>query len=169
VEREASGDFDYLLDDLADADEAAPVEAGPDGFDAFDSRTWYFEPAPLPWYRAPGVLFALIAVIVAAIALVVAVVLVMFRGPDSGGDETTSVTPTVPTSAAPSPSATSAPPPPPAPPPASSAEPIDPGPAATLRPPPPPRFTKGPEIGVTRTPVTRSPISVSPQRPGHLG
>jgi hypothetical protein len=30
----------------------------------------------------------------------------------------------------------------------------------------PPRSTKEPEIGVTRTPVTRSQLSVAPPRPG---
>jgi hypothetical protein len=177
VEREAPGEFDYLFDDPADADQASSEdsedgvwsdEGAPDGFDAFDSRTWYFEPAPTPWYRTPRALTALIAATVAAMALVVSAVLLVLRGPDGGVEETTSVTRTAPTSAPPSRSATQAPPPVLTPPPETSAAPMDPGPAATVRP-APPRATKEPEIGVTRTPVTRSPISVSPRRPGSLG
>ena len=202
AEREASGEFDYLIGDLADTDVSggsdAPSEpvahedadrtlpdedrwddpddsfwsnerdADPDrSFDPFDARTWNFEPAPTPWYRTKPALAALIAAIAAAVALVVSTVLLVLRSPSTAVDETTtSVTPTAPTTVASTPSATDAAPPPPPPPPstADTAESIAPAPAQTNRPNPP--RNRGPEIGVTRTPVTRSPISVAPSRPG---
>jgi hypothetical protein len=198
AEREASGEFDYLIGDRteadwSDGDDALPEPVSPEefdyalrdddqwddpddgfwsneaerernGFDAFDESTWYFEAAPPPWYRTKRVLTALIATVAAAAALVVSGVLLVFRGPGTAVDESTSVTPTAPTTAESTELATSAAPPPP--PPETSAPPIDPGPVQTYRPRNPPRTTKEPEIGVTRTPVTRSPISVSPQRPG---
>jgi hypothetical protein len=199
AEREASGEFDYLIGDLAEADSSSDDDALPepvppedfdyamrdddqwddpdDGFwsneaeadrtepfDAFDSNTWHFEPAPPPWYRSKQALTALTAAAAAAVALVISAVLLVFR-PGTAMDETTYVTPTAPpTTAASTELATSAaPPPPPA---ETSAAPIEPGPVQTYRPRNPPRTTKQPEIGVTRTPVTRSPISVAPQRPG---
>ncbi|MCV7302062.1 hypothetical protein H7J93_20760 [Mycobacterium barrassiae] len=193
AEREASGDFDYLLGDLAEApaqtaetdvvdDGAPPVPEPPDeldatppvrdgAFDAFDSSTWYFEPARPPWYRRRQALIAWVAAGTAAAALVVSAVVLIVRAPGSGEDNTTSVDPTAPTTSAstepptsrqPSASPSSAPPPPP-PPPEESAAPIEAPPAQTVRPQRPPRATKEPEIGVTRTPVTRSPISVAPR------
>ncbi len=206
AEREASGEFDYLLGDLTEAEESigddvlphrAPTQeadhlpgsdyhraepeapgwadeprngVGADGsFDAFDESTWHFDPSPPPWYRTKQSAIALVATAVAAIALVVSGVLLVFRGPSTSVDETTSVTPTAPTTVAQSESASSPesppPPPPPPPPPAeTSAAPAAP-PAETYQP-RPPRSTKPPEIGVTRTPVTRLPLSVAPQRPG---
>ena len=174
VEREASGEFDYLLNDTTDSDESGrdaphePVasedtehavrdddvwddpddsfwsdepEADDDGsFDAFDSRTWSFEPAPTPWYRTKPALSALIAATVAVVALVISAVLLVFRSPGTVDDETTSVTPTAPTTAAPTQSPIDRPPPPPAPPPPppeTSAESINPAPAQTIRPDPP--------------------------------
>jgi hypothetical protein len=147
--------------------EAEPVRDG--AFDAFDSNTWYFEPAPAPWYRRKQALIALMATATAAAALVVAAVLLVFRSPADVEDVRTSVTETAPTTAVSTELATSsqpAPAPPP-PPPETSAAPVDPGPAETIRPrSPSTRSTKEPEIGVTRTPVTRSPFSVAPKRPG---
>ncbi|KUH85416.1 MULTISPECIES: hypothetical protein [unclassified Mycobacterium] len=176
AEREASGDFDYLSDivDVADADEARDDELPEPNmaFDAFDERTWYFEPAPPPWYRTKPMLTVLVAASVAAVALVVSGVLLMFRGPgEPAGEEATTVTPTAQTTAAPARTASAprkSPPPPAAPPPVvRSAAPAAPPPAATNRPPPPQtRATRDAEFGVTRTPVTRSPISVAPRRPG---
>ncbi|KUI03662.1 hypothetical protein [Mycobacterium sp. IS-3022] len=177
AEREASGDFDYLSDDIvdvADADESGDDELPQPNmaFDAFDERTWYFEPAPPPWYRTKPTLTVLVAASVAAVALVVSGVLLMFRGPgEPGSEEATPVSPTALTTAAPARSASpprkSPPPPAPPPPVARSAAPAAPPPAATNRPrPPETRATRDPEFGVTRTPVTRSPISVAPQRPG---
>jgi hypothetical protein len=150
-------------------------------FDAFNVTTWSFKPAPTPWYRTKQALTALIAASAAVAAIVVSGVLLVFRG--QGGDivneVTSSATPTAPTSAAPVPLASSeapsspsspAPPPPPPlppppglppPPPESAAPPVNPAPR--YNPTYEPRPTKPPEIGVTRTPVTRLPISVAPQ------
>ena len=162
-EREAGGSFDYLWDDPPPTPDAGP-NAGRDGFDAFDINTWNFKPAPVPWYRTRGAAIALIAAGVAASAIVVSLVLLLLRGssPVVDEDEPTSVAPTA-TTAPPSPSPSlrvgvpPAPPPPP-PPPAQEA-PRRPVYRPTQR----PSENKKPEIGVTRTPVTRSPISVAPQ------
>ena len=166
AEREASGDFDYLFDDPADADgltghapafdPEAPEDldsrtspdddlwddpddnfwdrdaesANGDYFDAFDTKTWHFTPAPTPWYRTKHAMTALIAAAAAMVAIVVSGVLLVFRAPGNTDDSTTSVTPTASTSAAPTSAApTSAAPPersadsaaPPAPPPATAA------------------------------------------------
>jgi hypothetical protein len=223
VEREASGDFDYLWEDPADAggstsdddvSDAQPAEEldhqlkdpgvdlwdepddnfwdsqpDPDGypavnghFDAFNNNTWSFTPPPTPWYRTKQALTAIIAATTAIAAIVVSGVLLVFRGSDSVDPVTSSVTPTAPPSVEPVPRATSAAPEPPLPP---------PPPPPPLPPPPPPpppetasqvntaptnsnpavgpRPTKEPEIGVTRTPVTRAPISVAPQPRGSRG
>jgi hypothetical protein len=203
VEREASGDFDYLWDDPADADgltsDDAALEVQPAGeldsprddlwdepgdnfsdnqpdpddnghFDAFNVTTWSFTPAPTPWYSSKQALTAIIAASAAVAAIVVSGVLLVFRGPGGTVDEvTSSVTPTAPTSAQPAPVATSAEPEPPLPPPPSeTASPVNTAPR--YNPTYQPRPTKAPEIGVTRTPVTREPISVAPQpRTGHSG
>jgi len=205
VEREASGDFDYLWDDPAEADAltsddevpevqpaeelgAPPKDPGDDlwdepddnfwdnqldsddfpndsgHFDAFNDNTWSFKPAPTQWYRTKPALTAIVAASAAVAAIVVSGVLLVFRGPASTVDGvTSSVTPTAPTSAAPVPAATSAEPPPPLPPPPppETASPVNTAPRQN--PAYQPRPTKAPEIGVTRTPVTREPISVAPQ------
>lgn len=174
AEREAQGDFDYLFDgptDEASKGEQADAEHW-DGFDAFDTNTWYFEPAPTPWYKTRQAVLGLTATAAAASAIVVSGVLLVFSGSggsaveDSRGGEPR-VTPTAPSTPAPTRLATSASPPPPAPPPPpppAEASPIERAPAPT-RTRSPSRTTKEPEIGVTRTPATRSPISVAPQRP----
>ena len=206
VEREASGDFDYLWDDPADVDgltsgdevpEVQPAgELDPQShdlgddlwdepddnfwdnqldsdesghFDAFNDNTWSFTPAPTPWYRTKQALTAIIAASAAVSAIVVSVVLLVFRGPAVIVDEgTSSVTPTAPTSAGPTQAATSAGPPPelppPPPPPETVASPVNTAPRSN--PTYQPRPTREPEIGVTRTPVTRAPISVAPQQRG---
>jgi hypothetical protein len=210
-EREASGDFDYLWDDPADADgltsDDAVLEVQPAGeldsprddlwdesgdnfwdnqpdpddsgrfdghFDAFDVTTWSFKPAPTPWYRTKQALTAIIAAAAAVATIVVSGVLLVFRGPGGTVDEvTSSVTPTAPTSAQPVPVTTNAapePPPPPPPPETASPETASPETASPVNsapryeaPPVQPRQTKGPEIN-----VTRSPMSVAPQpRTGH--
>lgn len=201
VEREASGDFDYLWDDPADADGLTsdddrlevqtaeelgppPKDPGDDlwdepddnfwdnqpdsgHFDAFNDHTWSFKPAPTPWYRTKPALTAIVAASAAVAAIVVSGVLLVFRGPASTVDDvTTAVTPTAPTSAAPVPAVTSAEPPPPLPPPPppETASPVNTAPryeAPRVQ----PRQTKGPEIN-----VTRSPMSVAPQpRTGQSG
>jgi hypothetical protein len=201
VEREASGDFDYLWDDPADSDgltsgdgvrEVRPAEDldvqpkdpgddlwdepddnfwdnhpdfddSPNGsghFDAFNDNTWRFKPAPPPWYRTKKSVTAIVAASAAVAAIVVSGVLLVFRGPANTVDEvTSSVTPTAPTSA-PVPVATSPGPEPPLPPPETASE-VNTAPR--YNPTYQPRPTKMPEIGVTRTPVTRLPISVAPQ------
>jgi hypothetical protein len=200
VEREASGDFDYLFDDPADGDgstshdlasEAHPAEEtdllkGPvddlwddpddnfwdnrptvddtDRFDAFNDDTWSFTPARTPWYRTGPAMTAIIATSAALIAIVVSGVLLAFRGPIGAGDEVpSSVTPTAPTSAAPVQVASSeAPPPeppPPPPPPPETASQVNTAPRYEA--PRPSRSTKGPQIN-----VTRPPMSVAPQPRG---
>ncbi|OBG98979.1 hypothetical protein A5698_11015 [Mycobacterium sp. E136] len=187
AQREASGDFDYLIDDTVDVEDAADSGAQTQAdffdpekapgrdmrFDAFDADTWYFEPSPPPWYRTRLNLCILIAAAIAAIALVVSVVLLVVRAPEPAVDRNDKpVRPSVQTTApprTPSPRNESPPPPPPPPPPREDASPppAAPPPPATYRPrTPAPRSGREPEIGVTRTPVTRSPISVAPQRPG---
>jgi hypothetical protein len=202
-DREASGDFDYLWDDPADADgltsDDAALEVQPAGeldsprddlwdepgdnfwdnqpdpddnghFDAFNVTTWSFKPAPTPWYRTKQALTAIIAVSAAVAAIVVSGVLLVFRGPGGTVDEvTSSVTPTAPTSAQPAPVATSAAPEPPLPPPLPPPPPETASPVNTApryeAPRVQPRQTKGPQIN-----VTRSPMSVAPQpRTGHSG
>jgi hypothetical protein len=202
VEREASGDFDYLWDDPADPDgltsgdevvevqpaeelESPPTDPGDDlwdepddnfwdnqpdaddfskdtgHFDAFNDNTWSYKSPPMPWYRTKQALTAIIAASAAVAAIVVSGVLLVFRGPANTVDEmTSSVTPTAPTSAEPvATSAESEPPLPPPPP--ETASPVNTAPR--YNPTYQPRPSKSPEIGVTRTPVTRLPISVAPQ------
>jgi hypothetical protein len=142
------------------------------------SGAWDFKtPVRGPWYGSRRVVTAAIAV--AVTSAVVVGVLLLLRSPGSGVEESPSVSPTNPTSAQPAP-ASSAPqlsdsapppvllPPPPPPPP--------PPPAAEIAPPPanggytPPRQSAPsqsdmPEIGVTRTPVTRAPMSATPPPP----
>lgn len=178
AEREASGDFDYLFDDITDADEsdaaddyeALDVIQPEVSFDAFNAETWYFEPAPVPWYRTRQAMSLLVATSVAAAALVVSGVLLAFRGTGAPDVEhVTSETPSAQTSVAPRPSSSPSkpPPPPPPPPPQETSEaPPPPPPVQTQRPrSPSTRQSRAPEHNVTRTPVTRSPISVAPNRP----
>lgn len=139
-----------------------------------DSGAWDFKvSAAAPWYRSRRLVIASVAVAVAAI--VATGILVLLRSP--GADE--SVSPTTPGTAESKPaeptpalSSPSAPPPPalpapPPPPPPTAAEEIT-GPAT--RPYSPPRRSAPsqsdmPEIGVTRTPVTRAPLSATPPPP----
>jgi hypothetical protein len=208
AEREASGDFDYLWDDPADAygltshDQALETQQAekpgvppnepdddqwdepddsfwdnqldpddPGHFDAFNNDTWSFTPAPTPWYRTGQAVTATIAASAAMVAIVVSGVLLVFRGPVGTVNQvTSSVTPTAPTSAAPVQVANSQEPPPPAPPPPPSetaASQVNTAPTynQTYE----PRPTKAPEIGVTRTPITRLPISVAPRPRTHTG
>jgi hypothetical protein len=140
----------------------------PGHFDAFNVNTWSFTPAPTPWYRTKQALTAITAASAAMAAIVVSGVLLVFRSPDAAVNEVpSSVTPTAPTSAAPLQVASSPapePPLPPPPPPETVASPVNPAPR--YNPSYEPRPIKAPEIGVTRTPVTRQPISVAPQPRG---
>jgi hypothetical protein len=144
------------------------VDQDENRFDAFNANTWHFKAPPTPWYRTRQTLIALAAVAVALIALVVSVVLLAFRGPSDTDETPTTDTSSTPTTAASTPETTSALPPPPPPPPETSA--TSATSASSIAPPPvynpprgEPRQTKQPEIGVTRTPVTRTQISVAPQ------
>jgi hypothetical protein len=148
-----------------------PEVVDPGHFDAFDNNTWRFTPAPPPWYRTKQAMTAIIAASAALAAIVVSGVLLVFRSPgDTVNQVTSSVTPTAPTSVAPIQVASSEAPPPPAsppppePPPETAASPVNPAPRNN--PAYEPRPAKPPEIGVTRTPVTRQPISVAPQPRG---
>jgi hypothetical protein len=197
AEREASGDFDYRLDDPADVEALTSIDAAPEAqesaefdylfrdpvddsldeaddnfwddaddsgdnghFDAFKASTWSFQPPPTPWYRTKQAVTAMIAAAAAMAAIVVSAVLLVVRSPSDVVDVITSVTPTAPTSAAPTELASSEPEPPPLPPPPSEtvASPVDAGPVYT-NPRVAPRQTKEPEIN-----VTRSPMSVAPQQ-----
>jgi hypothetical protein len=161
-----------------------PDPDDPGHFDAFNINTWNFTPAPPPWYGTRQAVTAIIAASTAMVAIVVSAVLLVFRGEGNTVDDvTSSVTPTAPTSAAPAQVASSEAPPPPLPPETAAPETAAPETAApetaapetaaspantapSYNPTYQPRPTKEPEIGVTRTPITRSPISVAPQPRG---
>lgn len=143
-----------------------------------NSGAWDFKvSAAGPWYRSKRVLTATGAVALAA--LVLTGVLVLSRGSAAGVQEPTSGSPTNPTSAGPAPSSPApalstaiAPPPPPLPPlpplPPPSAEQITaPAPTRVYTAPrrSAPTQSDMPEIGVTRTPVTRAPMSATPPPP----
>jgi hypothetical protein len=162
AEPEAAGRFDYLWADAApeaagEPDSGAEVEA--DSFDAFDSSTWNFKPAPVPWYRTRGAAVALAAAAVATAAIVVSLVLLAVRNPSPTGDRVpTSVTPTASSSLAPPPPPLRAgvpPAPPPSPPPPSPTE-VEPQ-SPVYRPTYQQTPTKRPEINVTRTPYSVAP------------
>jgi hypothetical protein len=128
----------------------------------FELDGWNFKPAAVPWYRTRPAVIATIAAAVAAGAIVVSGVLLLLRDSPSAPEQATSPSP-APSATAPPPSPpmrVGVPPapaePPPAPPPENQQAPV-------YRPTHRPTATKKPEIGVTRTPVTRSPISVAPQ------
>lgn len=133
-------------------------------FDAFNDSTWHFTSPPPPWYRTRPAVMTIAAASVAAVTLVVSTVLLAFTGPaddsvptqESTHESTSSAPAATTTSRSPLPP----PPPPPPPPPSEPAQSGGGGQRVDPRP------TKKPEIGVTRTPVTRNPISVSPQPRG---
>jgi hypothetical protein len=124
---------------------------------------------PRAWYRTKQAVTVFAATAVAAI--VVWGVLFVLRSPGTGAEDSTTVAPNASTTARPAPtsaqpSRASAPLPPPAPPPPPSAAQIDPAPVVTGQNPWPrpaaPSQTEKPQIGVTRTPATRAPISAAP-------
>ena len=187
AEKGASGDFDYRREesdgsdgvDVFDEEKDHASEADfdcllaedesqqGDGFDAFDENNWVevLNPVPTPWYRSPQARILLIASGIALSAIVISVVLLMFRESPAGDKPvpvpiTTPVTTPMatPTGEEPPPATSTAtsPPPPPEP---STMETAPAVPRPAVRPKP----TKQPEIGVTRTPATRAPISVAPQ------
>jgi hypothetical protein len=138
-----------------------------------NSGAWDFKVSTTgPWYRSKRVLIT--AGAVAAVALVSTGVIVFTRGSDAGVDEPTPVSPSSPTTVGPAPSSPSpipsaevAPPPLPPPPPPPSADQITVAPTRGYTPPPrsAPSESGVPEIGVTRTPVTRMPFSATPPPP----
>jgi hypothetical protein len=138
------------------------------------SGAWDFKISSAgPRYRSKRVLAGVGAAVVAALA--VTVVLVILRSPAADVDESTTVSPTNRTSAAPVPSSvapeltTAIAPPPPLPPPPPPPPPAEVAPPATRGYTPPrqsaPSQSDMPEIGVTRTPVTRKPMSATPPPP----
>jgi hypothetical protein len=176
IASDSGPDHDYLLNDVPQGHpvgiawsetewghpERQPEPTPSDGrFDAFNASTWNFKPAPPPWYDSTQAKLAIAAVSLAAVALVVSIVLLLFQGSSGEDSEPSPTTTTAPTTTTVS---SEAPPPPPPPPPPTSQTPEQA--PVIVRPRQPTRQSNKPEIGVTRTPVTRSPISVSPQRPG---
>ena len=126
---------------------------------------------PQPWYRNKRVKTGLIAA--AAVGVAVPLVLLVVRSLATGAEESTMVPSRAPTSAQPVPTSAapalstakpSAPAPPP-PPPEASPEPVIPRQYYPQPPQSAPDQTDKPEIGVTRTPVTRAPISAKPPPP----
>jgi len=187
-EKEASGDFDYLREptdgvDVVDEENAYASETDldyllaedqsreHDGFDAFDENTWDEDFTPVstaPWYRSPQSRTLLIASAIALSAIVISVSLLVFRQPSASDESTplqstTAVTTPLATATRERPPPPSPAPPPPPPPPEPSAATQVP---SVVRPSVRPRPRKEPEIGVTRTPVTRQPMSVAPQPRG---
>ena len=141
---------------------------------ALDNSTLTFRPPRAPWYRTRRAMIALVAVAFAAVALPV-LTLVLRDSPAAGPEESTSLAPQASTTPQPTPSSAeptpvNAPPPlPPPPPPPPTAPTEDTGstdtePVPWTRP-AAPEPTHKPDIGVTRTPVTRAPISVAPPQP----
>jgi hypothetical protein len=170
------------LDDLRDVpdDEFAGYEDGSDdGYEAdVDEIEGYepeayamgaYQPPPEPWYRNPQASVAVGAIALAVVALVVSTVLLVFRPPRD--EPSTAVEPAqpsgTPTTTARAPTLASPPPSPPIAPPGSPPPPESPTqvsavPVIVNNPPVQREPTKPPEIGVTRTPATRQPISVAP-------
>ncbi|RDH74370.1 hypothetical protein DVS77_32270 [Mycolicibacterium moriokaense] len=191
-EKGAPGDFDYLLEEADGSDGAGDSDGvdggnghaseidldhlraeeqpqGHNGFDAFDENTWDHDFAPTtaaPWYRSAQARTLLIASAAAVAAIVVSVVLLLFRSssPAVAPSPVPSQTPvTTPLATTTSQRPPAPPPPPPAPPPPPEPSTMNEAPAV-VRPTARPRPSKQPEINVTRTQETRSPISVAPQQ-----
>jgi hypothetical protein len=130
-------------------------------FDPFNTNTWHFKAPSTPWYRTGRTRLLLVLVGTAAAALVTSVVLLATQKeppdeepagtPSSSTTATTTTTSHTPTT---TPSTTSPPAPPPAPPP----PPAEPPPVAAAphhaRPESPAR---GPELNVTRLPMSAAP------------
>jgi len=139
-----------------------------------NSGAWDFKVSVArPWYRSKRILTA--AAALAAVALVLTAVILFTRGSGAAVEDSTPVSPSNPTTAGPAPSSPApalsteiAPPPPPLPPPPPpSADQITVAPTRGYTPPrrSAPSQSDMPEIGVTRTPVTRAPFSATPPPP----
>ncbi len=190
AEKGAPGDFDYLREETDGSEGVDVVDEGNaytsepdldyllaegepkqhDGFDAFDENTWDEDFTPVStttWHRSSQARTLMIVSAAALSAIVVSVVLLVFRSSPAADESVPSES--TPPSTTPLATATSeqppAPPPPPPPPPPPEPSTMNEAPAV-VRPTVRPRPTKQPEIGVTRTPVTRLPISVAPQQRG---
>ncbi len=164
---EPPGDFDYQWEDLGDPDEALE-------FEEFDVR-----PHPAPparWYRTPAAVMAIGAIAIGVVAILVSAALLVSRhsdGPATRVEITTATTPRPSPTATTPPMISAVPPSPtetPAPNEPTASAPSEPtadapvgAPVVVTPPPHQPVASKPPEIGVTRSPVTRSPISVRPQ------
>lgn len=171
---EPPGDFDYLWEALGDTDDDVGGTGADPGFDdddfGFDDDyrvDRYRQQPPLPWYRTTVAMAAIGAIGIAGITLLVSAVLLLSRdsrGPANTVETTATTTPSaapettpptianVPPSPIESPSPTES---------AASAPQVIVEPRRT-------EPTKPPEIGVTRTPVTRYPISVRPPNVPHF-
>lgn len=155
ADHDLQDDRGYVWDDLDEYSEG-PV---------FARMNLEIKPAPVPWYRTGPAMFALGALGLALVAMVVAAVLLVSRDSLGPADVEPPLTPI--TSAQPTPSRTST-----TPSPSTTSATPSPSPSSSSEPPPPPASqpasppdSDGPEINVTRTPVTRSPISVQPTVP----
>ena len=161
------GEFDYLLDELDDPDEDFTFDDF--GFDPC-------RPPPVPWYRTTAAIVAIGAIGLAVIAILVSTVLLVSRNSRGQTNDVETTIATTPSSAPATtpPMIATVPPPPPAETPrptdAESPSPAEPTASApvVVAPPRHSEPTKPPEIGVTRTPVTRQPISVRPPPVPHF-
>jgi hypothetical protein len=171
--RRVATDFQPLrvVDNVSATKTADKDEAADAGFEPLDVDETMFGLRSRRWYRRKPAVVALLAV--AAVASVAAVVLVVLSRGD-GAEQTTTVTPT-PSAPAPAvrapgsvvpPPPVFAPPPPvpsPSPPPAPAPPPVSADTGQGSYPSyMPPSQSGSPQIGVTRTPATRAPISVAP-------
>ncbi|MDT5009708.1 MAG: hypothetical protein QOH57_1325 [Mycobacterium sp.] len=159
---EPPGDFNYLWDDLGEIDEDYGFDDFDNPYDMRSSTMPARDQTPVPWYRASAAMLAMGAIGVAVVAILVSAVLLVSR--ESRGAPKVAPATTVPSSSAPrtiesSVIATA----PPSPPPQGPSEVTASAPVAAAPHPQPQAPTKPPEIGVTRTPVTRTQISVRPQ------
>ncbi|MGX9675334.1 hypothetical protein [Mycobacterium sp. HM-7] len=130
-----------------------------DTFDAFNTDTWRFRETPPPWYRRKDARLLLIVVAVAVVALVVSLVVLATRR-DSGSEQAPvepAPTTTTTTTTTPVPTSTSTPSPLPPPPPPAEPPPVEHAPAAPAPAGPPTPTARGPEINVTRMPMSVAP------------
>jgi len=165
VDEDLGFDDDFEDDDVEDDDFEFVVDSYP--------------APPVPWYRTTAALLAIGAMGLAGIAILVSAVLLVSRnsrGPAPSLEPTTAITTTATATSAPAtseaaetpPPATEAPPSAPtgSPVPASPAEPPASAPTVVV-----PRQTepaRPPQIGVTRTNITRLPYSVKPPPVPHF-
>jgi hypothetical protein len=153
---EPPGDFDYLLKVV----DETHGDIGPDD-DDFDLDP--YQPPP-PWYRTTAAMVTIGAMGVAVVAILVSAVLLVSRhsrGTTNNVETPIATTPSSAPATTPPKAATVPPSPPESPSPSAStvSPPVVAEPPSQSQPPEP---TRPPQIGVTRVPVTRQPISVRP-------